>query len=268
MSLAEHLGGERRGFRVGELTTQEAARLLNMSRPDVARLLDQGRMPSHRTGTHRRVMLQDVLAFKAEHRRARSSLRSRPRSRPNLNDRETLRLFFAACQQYRSHLLTRLSTVVPSLLLFRVRNPGQVPLPVCLQYAVADMGKKARWQHAIVEPVCSCGIDCWRRTRLSLSHAAGSKIIKRTRSNCLFRCVFDCPFVPTCRPACRRGPAALDAARAAALAAVIVERGDADQAGDLAPRQCAEFRQQRDQCSRQDRANAGHAAQALREVAG
>jgi excisionase family DNA binding protein len=49
-----------------ELTTQRAANMLGVSRPFMVRLLEEDKLPFHMVGSHRRVYLRDVLAYKAK----------------------------------------------------------------------------------------------------------------------------------------------------------------------------------------------------------
>ncbi len=60
-----------------DISTQQAADMLEVSRPFLVKLIENKEIPHHKVGTHRRLRAEDVLAYKQRRDRARNAARTR-----------------------------------------------------------------------------------------------------------------------------------------------------------------------------------------------
>ena len=57
-----------------ELSTQQAAELLRVSRPSLIKMLDDKKLPYRKVGAHRRIRYEDILAHVEKEKRARKEV--------------------------------------------------------------------------------------------------------------------------------------------------------------------------------------------------
>jgi len=87
------------------MTTQQAAELLGVSRPTLIRLLETDRIPYERVGSHRRVLLRDVLAYR-DQRRA-EQYRALEATAVDLDDEEDVDTVLASLREARRTVAER-----------------------------------------------------------------------------------------------------------------------------------------------------------------
>ncbi|NJM25300.1 MAG: helix-turn-helix domain-containing protein [Bacteroidia bacterium] len=55
-----------------EVSTQQAADILNVSRPHIVKLLEQGAIPFKKVGSHRRILFEDLIAYNEKFQEVRN----------------------------------------------------------------------------------------------------------------------------------------------------------------------------------------------------